>query len=224
LAKKLSLKIKFQDEGILDLALTHTSYCNEHPEYTKGSNERLEFLGDALLDMVVGYRIYELFPDVDEGHLTQLRSVLVRDEMLARIARELDLGSHLRMGRGEAASGGRSRESNVAAALEALFAAVFLDKGYKVAAAYILRVLASEIERVLGDGIPSEPKSLLQELAHQQGHRSPKYRVINIKGPDHRPTYSVEVLIEGKVMGRGIGHRVVEAERQAAMEALTSIS
>ena len=224
MSKELSLKIKFQDKDILDLALTHTSYCNEHPEYAKGSNERLEFLGDALLDMVVGYRIYELFPDVDEGQLTQLRSVLVRDEMLASIARELGLGAHLRMGRGEAASGGRDRESNLAAALEALFAAVFLDKGYKIAAAYILRVLASEIEKVLGDGIPSEPKSLLQELAHQQGYRSPKYRVINIKGPDHRPTYSVEVLIEGKVMGRGTGYRMVEAERQAAMEALTSIS
>ena len=207
----------FKDQSLLELSLTHKSS-------SKTNNERLEFLGDALLDMVVGHRIYELFPDVDEGQLTQLRSVLVRDEMLGRIARDLDLGAHLRMGRGEAANGGRDRESNLAAALEAFFAAVFLDKGYKVAAAYILRVLASEIEKVLGDDIPNEPKSLLQELAHQQGYRSPKYRTVNIKGPDHRPTYSVEVLIEGEVMGRGVGYRMVEAERQAAVQAIAFIS
>ena len=217
------LRLPFKNRELLKLALTHTSYVNEHPEEAQGSNERLEFLGDALLDLVVAQDIYKRYPDMDEGQLTQLRSAVVRGETLARVARRLEVGRYLRLGQGEAASGGGDRDSNLAGALEALVGAVFLDRGYRGAASWVRRILRPELRRTTDSGMPQEPKSRLQERAHRQGFQSPEYRLVDVEGPEHQRSFVVEVLVGGDVMGRGAGRRKAEAERRAAEEALKAI-
>ena len=217
------LRISFKNRELLRLALTHTSYVNEHPEEAQGSNERLEFLGDALLDLVVAQEFYKRYPDMDEGQLTQLRSAVVRGETLAGVARRLEVGRHLRLGHGEAASGGGDRDSNLAGALEALVGAVFLDRGYRGAASWVRRILRRELRRTTDSGVPQEPKTRLQERAHRQGLQTPEYRLVDMEGPEHQRSFVVEVLVEGNVMGRGAGGRKAEAERRAAEEALKAI-
>ena len=217
------LKLPFKNRELLKLALTHTSYANEHPDEAQGSNERLEFLGDALLDLVVAQDLYKRYPDMDEGQLTQLRSAVVRGETLANVARRLEVGRYLRMGQGEAASGGGDRDSNLAGALEALVGAAFLDRGYRGAASWVRRILRPELRRTTDDGVPKEPKARLQERAHRQGMQSPEYRLVDVEGPEHERSFVVEVLVGGDVMGRGAGRRKAEAERRAAEEALKTI-
>ena len=217
------LRISFKNRELLRLALTHTSYVNEHPEEAQGSNERLEFLGDALLDLVVAQEFYKRYPDMDEGQLTQLRSAVVRGETLAGVARRLEVGRHLRLGHGEAASGGGDRDSNLAGALEALVGAVFLDRGYRGAASWVRRILRRELRRTTDSGVPQEPKTRLQERAHRQGLQTPEYRLVDMEGPEHQRSFVVEVLVGGNVMGRGAGGRKAEAERRAAEEALKAI-
>ena len=217
------LRISFKNRELLRLALTHTSYVNEHPEEAQGSNERLEFLGDALLDLVVAQEFYKRYPDMDEGQLTQLRSAVVRGETLAGVARRLEVGRHLRLGHGEAASGGGDRDSNLAGALEALVGAVFLDRGYRGAASWVRRILRRELRRTTDSGVPQEPKTRLQERAHRQGLQTLEYRLVDMEGPEHQRSFVVEVLVGGNVMGRGAGGRKAEAERRAAEEALKAI-
>ena len=217
------LRLPFKNRELLRLALTHTSYANEHPEEAQGSNERLEFLGDALLDLVVAQDLYKRYPDMDEGQLTQMRSAVVRGETLARVARRLEVGRYLRMGQGEAASGGGDRDSNLAGALEALVGAVFLDRGYRGAASWVRRILRPELRRTTDSGVPKDPKARLQERAHRQGLQSPEYRLVDVEGPEHQRSFVVEVLVGGDVMGHGAGHRKAEAERRAAEEALKAI-
>ena len=217
------LRISFKNRELLRLALTHTSYINEHPEEAQGSNERLEFLGDALLDLVVAQEFYKRYPDMDEGQLTQLRSAVVRGETLAGVARRLEVGRHLRLGHGEAASGGGDRDSNLAGALEALVGAVFLDRGYRGAALLVRRILRRELRRNTDSGVPQEPKTRLQERAHRQGLQTPEYRLVDMEGPEHQRSFVVEVLVGGNVMGRGAGGRKAEAEKRAAEEALKAI-
>ena len=215
-----SLGLSFNSRELLELALVHGSYLNENPGAFDDSNERLEFLGDAAIGLIVAREVYDRFPDRQEGELTVLRSALVRGDTLARTAASLRLGQFILMGKGEEAGGGRERKSTLAAVFEAVVGAVLLDQGYEGARAFTLRALAAEFEAVSGPRTPVNPKSTLQELVQSEGHAPPSYRIADAKGADHAREFTAEVLIAGKVAGTGTGSRKTEAEQEAARAAL----
>ena len=213
--------LDFEDQGLLRQALVHRSYLNEHPGSSLESYERMEFLGDAVLELAVSTALYDRLPSLSEGELTKLRSQLVCGESLAAAARSIGLGDALLLGRGEETTGGRSRYTILAAAFEALVAAVFLDQGYQHARDFVLETLASPLDQACRDGAPREnPKSALQELLQGLGEPAPTYRLAGASGPDHRPVFTVEALLDGEVIGRGEGGRKSDAERAAAQDAL----
>lgn len=215
------LGLDFEDQGLLRQALVHRSYLNEHPDSPLESYERMEFLGDAVLELAVSTALYDRLPSLSEGELTKLRSHLVCGESLAAAARSIGLGDTLLLGRGEETTGGRSRHTILAAAFEALVAAVFLDRGYQHARDFVLETLAGPLEKACRDGAPREnPKSALQELLQGMGEPAPTYRLSGASGPDHRPVFTVEALLGGEVIGRGEGGRKSDAERAAAQNAL----
>ena len=215
------LGVDFEDQGLLRQALVHRSYLNEHPGSPLESYERMEFLGDAVLELAVSTALYDRLPSLSEGELTKLRSQLVCGESLAAAARSIGLGDALLLGRGEEATGGRSRNTILAAAFEALVAAVFLDRGYQHAREFVLETLADPLEKACRDGAPREnPKSALQELLQGAGLPAPTYRLAEASGPDHRPLFTVEAILDGQVIGRGEGGRKSDAERAAARDAL----
>jgi len=217
------LGVSFEDTSALELALVHSSYLNENPGVYPESNERLEFLGDALISVAVAHDLYRRFPDSPEGELTAMRSALVRGESLAKVAALLDLGSYLLMGTGEEAGGGGKRPSNLAAAFEALVGALLGDRGYDVARTFVLRVLSDELAAVSDSRAPSNPKSRLQELVQHGGVASPLYVVVEVSGQDHARQFTVEVSVSGQVKGRGTGPRKSIAEQEAAAEALKAL-
>ena len=217
------LGFSFNNGDLLSLAFVHSSYVNENPAAFPESNERLEYLGDALVGLVVAHELYQRYPDRPEGDLTALRSALVKGETLALIADSLQLGQYLLMGKGEEASGGRKRPSNLAATFEALVGAVFLDRGYDEARDFVLRVLSDALSSVGKRISLKNSKSLLQELVQGKGKAVPSYCVVEVTGEDHARTFTVEVVISGEVMGRGTGSRKSTAERQAASEALSAV-
>ena len=214
------LGIEFRDAGLLSLALVHSSYLNENPGEFMESNERLEFLGDAVFGMVVAEELYESNPSWPEGKLTQARAALVQEATLAEAARDIGLGAMLQMGRGEEAGGGRERPSNLSAGLEAVIGAVFLDQGYETSREVVLRVLG---ERLLSLGEPEtsvNPKSALQEAVQSEGLPSPTYKIVHEEGADHDRLFVAEVTVGTEVAGRGEGKRKSLAEQAAAVEAL----
>lgn len=217
------LGVSFRSRELLELAFVHSSYMNENPDSFAESNERLEFLGDALIDLSVAHELYAKYPDRPEGELTALRAALVRGETLARTAESLRLGRFLLMGRGEEAGGGRTRRSNLAAVFESLVGALFLDQGYERASAFVLAALADEFEVLQSGDTAKNPKSILQELVQARGTPPPDYRTVDITGRDHDRLFTVEVLVGGKVVGRGRGRRKSYAEQDAAREALKSL-
>lgn len=213
----------FEDDSLLREALVHRSYLNENPSFPSRDNQRLEFLGDALLDFVAGDYLYRRYPEMREGQLTSLRAALVKEETLARFAQALDLGCYLYLGRGEEENGGRERPSLLADAFEALVGALYLDGGLKAAQRFILRFLEPETERVL-EGELRDYKSLFQEEAQRGFQATPLYRTIDERGPDHNKVFTVEVLIEEKVYGQGEGTTKQAAEQEAARQALEKIA
>ncbi len=218
------LGVLFKDKTLLKQSLVHSSFLNENPDAGLLSNEKLEFLGDAVIGLSVAYALYDGCPGRSEGELTSLRSALVKGQTLARVASSLGLGDYLVMGKGEEAEGGRKRQSNLADAFEAVVGAVFLDQGYEAAKAFVMRTLASELDRSLAGDVPQDPKSRLQEISQSKGLGQPKYKVVEISGPEHDRSFSVEVIIEDKVLGKGAGRRKIDAEREAATEAYESLS
>ena len=215
-----ALGIRFRDAGLMRLALVHSSYLDENPgEYPK-SNERLEFLGDPVLGMVVAEELYGVNPDWPEGRLTQARAALVQEATLAEAARGIGLGAMLRMGRGEEAGGGRERASNLSAGLEAVIGAVLLDQGYEAARDVVVRVLGERLSSLGEPEMSANPKSALQEAVQAEGLPSPKYRIVHEEGADHDRLFVAEVTVGGEVAGRGEGKRKSLAEQVAAMEAL----
>lgn len=214
------LSIVFRDKSLLQRALIHRSYLNEHPEFPLEDNERLEFLGDAVLDFVTGEYLYHRFPEMKEGPLTSLRSVLVRRSTLARFARECDLGRHLLMGHGEAESGGRNRPATLCAAFEALVGALYLDQGIESVHHLIKPLIVPEIARTLEDRLDKDPKSSLQELAQARMHHTPRYSTIGESGPDHAKQFTVAVTIGNEVYGQGKGPSKQQAAQAAAHAAL----
>lgn len=217
------LPLTFKNPSLLKQALIHTSYLNENPGIDVGSNERMEFLGDAALGVVVAQALYLEYPDVDEGKLTELRAHLVRRDTLARAAARLELGEFLELGRGEEAAGGRKRPTNMARAYEALVGAIFLDGGIAKVRAFVKRSLGPELEALRSSGMPHDPKSKLQELVQSKWQTTPSYKLLRTEGPDHARRFTVKVLVGGKSFGQGEGRSKQMAEKQAAQQALDEI-
>jgi ribonuclease-3 len=218
-----TLGVTFKRPALLELALVHSSYVNENPAYVAGHNERLEFLGDAVLDFIVADKLYQDFPDLTEGEMTKLRAALVRRETLARLARSIRLGDFLYMGKGEEASGGRNKAPNLAGALEAVIAAVYLDRGTRITRGLVIRLLGEEWARVSRQGTHPDYKSGLQELAQARMQLTPAYRLVAESGPDHDKLFTVEVRVGAEVLGRGTGKSKKLAETEAARAALQKL-
>lgn len=218
LAQRLGLS--FSNLSLLTRALTHRSYANENSDASE-DNERLEFLGDAVLDFIVGEWAYHRFPEMLEGDLTKIRSSLVRNERLAEFARHLDLGQALRLGRGEKSSGGHLRDNLLGSTFEALIGALYLDAGLKEVSRFVDPLLEWTRESVLDE--LHDPKSELQERTQAQKLGTPRYHVVNMSGPDHARIFDVEVEIAGEVKGRGSGSSKSNAERTAAQDALKNL-
>ena len=219
-ALQQTLGVSFNAPCLLEQALVHTSYANENPGLAPVANERLEFLGDAVLGLVIAEKLYQDFPRAAEGEMTRLRSALVRRETLARRAKAIGLGDYLYVGKGEEASGGRRKPANLAGALEAVIAAIFLDRGPAIAGDCILRLFDGELARVGGKGAGVDYKSQLQELVQARGQRTPVYRLVEAVGPDHDRRFTVEVRAGYTVLGRGSGKSKKAAETEAARNAL----
>ncbi len=220
LAKRLALPI--QKIHLLTRALTHRSYVNEHPEAIE-DNERLEFLGDAVLDFVVAAWLYHHYPEMHEGDLTRLRAALVREEQLAEFARQLDLGRALRLGKGEASAGGRKRPALLCAAFEALIGALYLDGGISAVEKFVYPLLRAGAEDILLRAELYDPKSRLQEWTQAQKLGRPEYVLISESGPDHAKTFEIEVRINGTAYGRGRGPSKQVAAQTAAQTALETL-
>lgn len=216
------LGLIFADHRLLYRALTHRSYLNEHPEALE-DNERLEFLGDAVLDFLVGAWLYNHYPEKSEGDLTRLRSALVRTEQLAEFAKQIDLGPVIRLGRGEAEAGGRLRLTLLCSTFEALIGALFIESGISGVCDFVEPMLSSAVQRIISARIEYDPKSRFQEWAQSQGYGAPVYRTITARGPDHAKTFDVVVLINDRVYGRGQGHSKQAAAKAAARVSLKSL-
>jgi len=223
-ALQQTLGISFNDSSLLERALVHSSYINENPSLAPTSNERLEFLGDAALGLIVAEKLYRDFPDCDEGEMTRLRAALIRGDTLARMARAIRLGNYLYLGKGEEASGGRNKPANLAGALEAVIGAIFLDQGSAITRDFILRLLNTELQKVVSQGAGVDYKSQLQELIQAREQQTPVYRVIKTIGPDHDKRFTVEVRVGDTVLGKGSGKGKKAAETEAARSALEQFS
>lgn len=222
LQKKLSYNFKNID--LLIEALTHKSYANENPELDLKDNERLEFLGDAVLDLSISAYLIESFLHFQEGELSKLKSMIVSEPSLSRIASELDLGGYLFLGRGEEQTGGRKKESLLANALEAIIAAIYLDGGLQAADGFVRMVFAADIQQIAREGVSLDYKTDLQEYCQAHGLTLPVYRISKETGPDHKKTFEVELLISGEVLGTGGGRNKKDAEQKAAKEALKNLT
>lgn len=218
-----SLGISFKDPALLENALFHRSYLNEAPGDVE-SNERLEFLGDAVLGLVISERLFKDYPKLSEGKLSQIRAILVRWDALAAAAGRINLGDYLILGKGEELSGGRSRPSNLAGALEALIGAAYLDGGLRVAQKLVLKLLKPDLDEIAAQGFSADSKSELQHLAQTRWHAIPQYTLISSEGPDHAKLFTVEVSVGDQVMGRGQGRNKKQAELNAARQALETLA
>ena len=218
--KTLETKLgyQFQNPKLLDHALTHSSYANEHHLGSISSNERLEFSGDSVLGMIVADHLYRTFPDLPEGDLTRIRANLVCEGSLVLVAKEWDLGRYLKLGKGENACGGRSRPSILADAVEAVLAAVFLDGGLAHDRDIIQRFLLDRMEQV--NRASRDHKTYLQELVQRKSGQVLSYELIGESGPDHNKTFQMQVLLNGQPIGQGTGHSKKEAEQAAANAAI----
>jgi ribonuclease-3 len=216
-----ALGYRFRDPRLLDEALTHKSYVNERRDRASGHNERLEFLGDAVLSLVVSQHLTTAFPQSTEGTLSKLKAGLVSESSLAGAARRMDLGRHLRLGRGEELTGGRDKPSLLANALEAVIAAIYLDGGLPPAHEFTLRALADELRTAGDKPVSQDYKTQCQEWSQRTFESLPQYVTVRETGPDHQKQFEVHVLIRGDLFGVGIGSSKKEAEQMAAREALS---
>ena len=221
LEKKLNYT--FRNSELLQEALNHSSYTNEHRSAHLHSNERLEFLGDSVLGFVTAEFLFLRHPEAPEGDLTRIRAALVCEQSLYEVAQRLDLGQYLKLGRGEEAGGGRERTSILADAVEAVFAAVYLDGGIDAARELIHRCLLDVQRESVVEERRRDYKTALQELVQRQADQVLTYRMAGEQGPDHAKTFRAEVLLNGAVIGAGDGHSKKEAEQAAAKAALEAL-
>lgn len=215
------LGYSFRDQSLLVRALTHTSFVNESPEPKPESNERLEFLGDAVLEIIIAEWLYRERPGLDEGDLTRMRAAIVRLETLGRLGLAMTLGDYLQLGRGEEVSGGRTRATIVGRALEAIIGAIYLDGGLEHARASAMRIIDSEIGRLTDHQALMDDKSRLQESAQADLGQAPSYRTVAAVGPDHEKTFTVEVSVGDITVGSGTGRTKQIAAQSAAHDALS---
>ena len=214
------LNYAFRNPALLQEALNHSSYANEHRAAHLHSNERLEFLGDSVLGFVTAEFLFQRHPEAPEGDLTRIRAALVCEQSLYEVAQRLDLGQYLKMGRGEEGGGGRERTSILADAVEAVFAAVYLDGGMDAARALIHRCLLDAQRESVVEERRRDYKTALQELVQRQADQVLTYHMIGEAGPDHDKTFQAEVQLNGSAIGAGSGHSKKEAEQSAARDAL----
>lgn len=221
LAKRLNLPFK-EDLSLLQRAITHRSFVNEHPESVE-DNERLEFLGDAVLDFVVGAYLYHHYPEMAEGDLTRMRSALVHTEQLAKFAKKIELGKALRLGHGELQAGGKEKPPLLCDAFEALIGAIYLHGGISAVTTFISPMIAEKCLELTQSHKIQDPKSQLQEWSQSRGLLTPSYITKSVSGPDHAKVFEVEVIIDGKMLGTGTGRSKQIAAKNAARYALDTI-
>ena len=221
LAERLGLSVG--DADFLEQALVHTSWLHEHPDAAIGHNERLEFLGDAVVNLAISEALFAAHPDDDEGMLSARRASIVSTVGLARLASRIDLGPSLFLGEGESQRGGRRRPSILASAFEALAGALYLDLGYDPTRAWLLAIAAPEIRLDTPLSSLKSPKSRLQEFTQRRTGTRPEYRVVDATGPDHEKLFQVEVLVEGRSLGVGVGPSRRVAETAAAQRAIETL-
>ena len=214
------LGYRFHDRNLLCAAMIHSSYANEHRGSGLSSNERLEFLGDAVLGLVTGEYLFRTHPDAPEGDLTRMRAALVCEESLHEVAQSLGLGEYLKLGRGEESGGGRSRPSILADATESVFAAVYLDGGMEAARALIHRVLLERGREQAVESRRRDYKTALQEVVQRKANQVLRYEMIGASGPDHDKVFTCAVTLNDAVIGQGSGRSKKEAEQSAARAAL----
>jgi ribonuclease-3 len=214
------IQIDFLDRSLLLRALTHRSYVNENTSVALQDNERLEFLGDAVLDFIVGAYLFDRYPEMSEGELTMLRAALVRTRTLARFGTHFGIGHCLRLGRGEEETGGRERQPTLCAAFEALVGAIFLDQGLEIVEPWIQRQIAPALEDIIAVSSHKDAKSEFQIWAQAQYNTTPRYQVLSSEGPDHDKIFTVAVLIGDQTWGVGRGQSKQMAAQMAANIAL----
>jgi ribonuclease-3 len=222
LAGRLGLDLR--DPSLLHQALVHSSYLHEHPDAATTHNERLEFLGDAVVNLAISHAVYVRHPQDDEGLLSARRAAIVSTAGLARLATRISLGDELLLGEGEATRGGRRRPSLLASAFEAVCGALYLDLGYPATCQWLLALATPELERITSITNLKSPKSRLQERTQQTTGERPQYRVVDASGPDHERTFRIEVAVNGRALGWGVGPSRRVAETAAAEEALAALA
>jgi ribonuclease-3 len=217
------LRVKFRRIDLLEEALSHSSFVNELPEEKLPHNEKLEFLGDAVLELIVSHELFNEYPEYFEGELTKLRAAVVRKTTLAKVAKALDIGPHILLGKGEEQGGGRKRNALLADALEAIIGALYLDGGLDKAREFILHHFADEIERLDQDHHKMDYKSILQEITQSRFQTLPRYSIVSETGPPHDRTYEVSLTIAKEPYGTGKGRNKKEAQQKAARAALIKL-
>ncbi|MFA5854928.1 MAG: ribonuclease III [Candidatus Gracilibacteria bacterium] len=214
-----AIDVHFDDDNLLSLAFIHKSYVNEHDDEER-YNERLEFLGDAVLELAVTDFLYHNHPDQPEGQLTNWRSALVKGKNLARVARKLGLGKYLLLSRGEDLSGGREKDYILANTVEALIGAIYLDKGFDLTNQFILKNIVVLLEEIIAAGLNVDSKSRVQELAQDRLNVTPAYELLSEEGPDHDKVFEMGIYFGSELAGKGKGPSKQEAEQSAARDAL----
>lgn len=217
-----NIKSIFNNPDLFEQALTHKSWVNEHPG-VRTSNERLEFLGDAILEFVVSKEIYQTFPDKEEGYLTALRANLVNTVNLAEVAKTLNLGEQLYLSRGEDDGGGRTNPSLLADTVEAIIGALYMDQGLDAVYEFIKSNLLIQVEEKTKTNL-KDPKSRIQEYLQAKAMPAPKYKVISESGPDHDKQFQIQVIVNNEPIGEGSGKSKSEAEQKAAESALSKFN
>ncbi|MFW5737030.1 MAG: ribonuclease III [Halanaerobium sp.] len=219
-----SLDLNFNNKLLIQRALTHKSYPNENRRLNLKDNERLEFLGDSVLSLSVSTYIFKKFSNLPEGELAKMRAVIVSAPILAEVAKRIELGQFLFLGRGEEMTGGRERDSILADTMEAIFGALYLDQGFGAAADFILELLKVDIINVAEGNHIQDYKTMLQEVVQENGNLRPEYEVVDEEGPDHNKTFIVAVKLNKDSLGSGQGSSKKEAEQEAAKVALDKLN
>jgi ribonuclease-3 len=223
-ALEKAIGYEFKQKVLLDRALVHRSYLNENnSDQSVRNNERLEFLGDAVLELIVTEYLFDNYPSRPEGELTSFRAAVVRTESLAETAMQLQLGDFIKMSKGEEATGGRTRPYILANTFEALLGALYLDSNFKVCREFVTKKLLPKLEKIIELRLDIDPKSKLQEITQERYKFTPIYEVIKQEGPDHERVFTVQVIVNDNVFGTGAGKSKQEAEQRAAEHALDDI-
>jgi len=212
------------DIHLFHQALTHTSFANEAKGMTVEHNERLEFLGDAVLDIIISEYLFRTFPEMTEGNLTKARAHIVCEQALACLAGKIHLGDYLLLGKGEDLSGGRKRTSILADAIEAIIGAVYIDQGMKTASEFVLTLFMRDLEMLVGGNYGRDYKTWFQEVVQKDNDTRIVYEVVGEQGPDHNKVFQVAVYVNGLLHGTGTGKNKKEAEQQAALQALSKLN